>query len=378
MEMAEVGGSRAWIEVSLAAIRANLRLLGHRAGDLPSIAVVKADAYGHGLERVCQALARDAAMFGVAAVSEAAVVQQTLGKGAPPILLLGAVLAEDLPTVVRHGWHLSLSTKEELALVAAESARQRSQASVHLVVDTGMGRIGALESDFLGLCRAATEQKNIRVCGLASHLPSADEDEAFTQDQLERINALMREALQEFEFNPGIHIQNSAGICRFPSAGAQWVRPGLAMYGCSPDPSFQEGLFPALTLKARVRLVRELPMGHGISYGRTFITKRPTRVATVGIGYGDGYRHSLSGQSAKVLIGGQKCPILGRVTMDQTMVDVTDLPTMTSAGEEVVLLGRQGEEEIGLWDIARKVGTIPWEILTGFTKRLPRIYDEET
>jgi alanine racemase len=210
--------------------------------------------------------------------------------------------------------------------------------------------------------------------GLCSHFPSADEDETFTQAQVERFHDLVQVGW-DAGFLPGwVHLGNSAGLLGYPPADfCNLSRPGLALYGVSPLPDKQDQLRPALTWKTRVLMVRELPAGHGISYGRTKILEKPTQVATLACGYGDGYPRQVSGKGAAVLIHGQRCPLLGRVTMDQIMVDVTGLAEPVKLGEEAVLLGTQGNETISAMDLAKQADTIAWHIFTGITARVDRV-----
>lgn len=378
MDVSIADRGRTWAEIDSAALRRNLAVVKARAPGAQVIAVVKADAYGHGLERVCGILQDQVTYFGVAAVAEANVIMRALKSKRPDILLMGPILPEEMAVAIRHGWHFSLSSLAELGAAAKLAEFAAEPAHVHLTVDTGMGRMGALESEFLGLCQAAARQAGVRVHGLASHLPSADEDLDFTTRQLIQFYELAEPALASWEKCgfplPLVHVLNSAGICHFGNnKNPRLIRPGLLLYGIAPEAAFQPELLPAMTLKTRVRLVRKLPPGHSISYGRTYITERPMRVATLGIGYGDGYPRSLSGRDAAVLLHGRRCPLLGRVTMDQIMVDVTHIAEEIQPGDEVVLYGRQGSEEISIAEIAAKAGTIPWEILTSVTKRVPRV-----
>ncbi|MFT5411687.1 MAG: alanine racemase, partial [Verrucomicrobiales bacterium] len=209
--------------------------------------------------------------------------------------------------------------------------------------------------------------------GVASHYPSADVDEAYTREQLGRF----LERVEAAELAPRwVHIANSAGVLGFPSDATNLVRAGLMLYGSSPLTEHQEKLHPALAWKSRISLVRDLPPGSSVSYGRTFATDRVpfTRVATVSVGYGDGYQRALSGKGAEVLIRGQRCPLLGRVTMDQIMVDVTGLGDVVGAGDEVVLIGEQGAESILAVEVAHKAGTIAWEVFTSISQRVSRVY----
>jgi alanine racemase len=215
------------------------------------------------------------------------------------------------------------------------------------------------------------------VGGVVTHLPSPDEDEAFTREELSHFEHLLTASGTA----PGQacnHAQNSAGLLGYPLAGGcRMVRPGLMLYGSSPLPALQSRLRPVLTLRTRVSLVRELPAGHGVSYGRTFRTPRPMRVGTLAMGYADGYPRHLSNVGAEVLVRGVRCPVLGRVTMDQTMIALDALPRV-EAGEDVVLIGRQAGEEILAAELAARAGTIPWEIFTGLTSRVTRSYHGAT
>jgi len=213
----------------------------------------------------------------------------------------------------------------------------------------------------------------VAITGLASHLPVADEDEAFTRDQLARFHRDVARLRELGLDHPVVHVENSAGIIGYPAQAGDMVRAGLMLYGSAPLPDFQPRLQAVMTWKTRVTLVRDAPAGHGISYGRTFITPKPMRVATLAVGYADGYQRHLSNRGAEVLVRGKRCPVLGRVTMDQIVIDVSAFPDVDE-GEEVVLLGRQGAEEILAAELAQKAGTIPWEIFTGVGRRVERVY----
>jgi alanine racemase len=213
----------------------------------------------------------------------------------------------------------------------------------------------------------------LKIAGLATHLPVADEDEGYTGGQLKRFEELMGGIRQLGVDAPCIHSLNSAGIFRFPGHACAMVRAGLMLYGSSPLPEHQADLRPVLTLKTRITLIRELPANHGVSYGRTYITQNPTRVATLAIGYADGFHRLLSNRGADVLIHGRRCPLLGRVTMDQIMVDVSAI-TEAAVADEAILIGAAGSEEIPAAELAAKAGTIPWEIFTSIGTRVERLY----
>jgi alanine racemase len=243
---------------------------------------------------------------------------------------------------------------------------------VHLVIDTGMGRLGVWEDEALETVRRIVALPGVRVSGIASHLPVADEPGDFTREQLARFQRIAGKLRDLGIRNAALHVENSAGLLRYPREAGSLVRPGLALYGESPLPEFQPILRRALTWKARVTLVRDFGTGRSVSYGRTFITDRPMRIATLAVGYADGYPRQSSGRGATVLIGGRRCAVLGRITMDQMMVDVTGLDV--AAGAEAVLVGTQGDDVISATALASLGGTIAWDILTGIGPRVARVH----
>jgi alanine racemase len=359
---------RCWAEIELGGLSANLAQLKQRVSPgVKFAAVIKADAYGHGLQPVAVALGHQVDLLAVANAGEAEEIRRA-GVQAP-IMILGPAIPEELPIVVRERFIPTLSTAEEGRRLA--DLVTGSPLDVHFVFDTGMGRIGLWHEEAVEEFRQLSQLPQIRVTALSSHLPVADDDSEYTSDQLDRFR---RESEQLSGILPAT-ILNSAAILRFghTARDGDVVRTGLAMYGVCPLPDFQSVFRPVLSLKTRVALVRTLPAGRTISYGRTFTTSRETKVATIGAGYGDGYPRHLSNVGAEVLIQGRRCPVLGRVTMDQTMVDVSGLASV-NVGEEAVLIGRQGTEEILASELARKSGTIAWEIFTGITKRAVRVY----
>ena len=367
---------RCWAEVDLEALRHNATVCGRIAGPACELmAIVKADAYGHGLERVVEALADSVPWFGVANLAEARRAERAAAAmdRRPSILVLSTCLPDEREHVVAGGFAASISTAEELDDYGEIAARRGETARLHLVVDTGMGRMGCLPEQCEFLRKRAQDLPGVRIEGVASHFPSADEDSVFTRQQIDQFRRLAMGGGECY-----VHLANSAGLLGFSREidFAALARPGLAIYGISPLGGVGLDLRPALSLRSRVTLVRDLPAGHSISYGRTFVTPEPMRVATLGFGYGDGYPRHLSGTGAAVLIGGRRCPLLGRVTMDQVVVDVSMLPERIAPGDEAVLIGRQGDEEITAVELAERAGTIPWEILTGITSRVERLYRE--
>ena len=331
--------------------------------------MVKAGAYGHGLEEIARVLAAGGVAFlGVANVGEARRVRNA--GVAAPIYLLGPTWSAEREEIVANGWIPCVSTLAEAREFHSLAAARGMRLKVHLAVDSGMGRGGFLPEALPGVLRELDGLRHLDLDGVGSHLPSADEDPDFTRWQMARFERML-EALGGKDRFRWRHLCNSAGILGYPNPGCNLARPGLMLYGISPLPGFQAELRAVMTLKSRVTLIRELPAGHGVSYGRTFVTERPTRVATIGIGYGDGYPRHVSGNGAEVWFRGARFPILGRVTMDQLMVDVTD-GSQIAEGDEVELFG----PHLPVTEVAAKAGTIAWEILTGITPRVVRHYTD--
>lgn len=361
-----VSPPRAWAEIDLGALKKNLAVASESClGEL--MAVVKAGAYGHGLEEIAKSLAATGiAFFGVANVGEARRIRNAGVQ--TRIYLLGATWSGEREEIVARDWTPCISSLNEAEHFNRLAAIRGTRLKVHLAVDTGMGR-GGFVADHLPEKLALLERmENLEIEGIGSHLPSADEDVEFTLRQFEQFHAIIRDLGGASRFR-WIHLSNSAGLLGYNQGACNLSRPGLMLYGVSPLPGFQERLATVMTLKSRVTLLRSLPAGHGVSYGRQFVTTRPTRVATVGIGYGDGYPRHVSGKGADVWIRGRRWPILGRITMDQMMVDVTGADEVME-GDEVEMFG----PNIPVAEIAEKAETIVWEIFTGITPRVLRSY----
>ncbi len=339
---------RAWAEIDLGALADNLAVARRLAGGRFVIAVVKADAYGHGLSGIAAALDSGVEAFGVAQISEAANVREVAPESR--IVLLGSALVKEYLPALELECEFSVSNIGELETLSRVASVSKKTARVHIVVDTGMGRMGCLENELEILIGAAKNLPSIQLTGISSHLPSADEDHEFTRNQLEAIHGLFSASGDAI---PG-HCLNSAGVMRYEDPPGSLVRAGLMLYGVAPEPEFQSLLKPVMTFKTRVVLVRNLPAGRSVSYGRTHVTSRPATVATLAAGYGDGILRHLSNK-AEVLIGGVRCPLIGRVTMDQCMVDVSEAGPV-EPGQEAVIIGSQGDEEISAWEIARHGG----------------------
>lgn len=334
------------------------------------MAVVKAGAYGHGLEEVSKALQDSGIAFlGVANIGEARRIRQA--GISSPIYLLGASWDGEREEIVARDVTPCISTIAEAKSFHDIAKRRNVTLAVHLAVDTGMGRGGFLPEDLTAKIIELKTFQNLSFEGIASHLSSSDEDEEFTIKQITAFESAvtMLGGAAAFHWK---HLSNSGGILGFQTRCCNLVRPGLMLYGISPIPSYQEKLSCVMSLKSRVTLVRTLPAGASVSYGRSYITTRPTRVATIGIGYGDGYPRHVSGKGAEVLIRGLRHPLIGRVTMDQIMVALPDDSDVCS-GDEVELFG----QTIPASEIAELGDTITWEIFTGITPRVQRVYIRE-
>ncbi len=368
---------RCWVEIDLAALERNLKLI--RASLPPHIkyvAVVKADAYGHGLHHVAARLMHAGAdLFGVANVAEAIALRELSNDW--PILLLSPVLPDEDSYLADYNLAATVSSAEEIARFDAIGRAAGKPVAVHLKIDTGMGRLGVWHEEAGALYAAISAAPGVRLAGVFTHFASADEDPAFTEEQ----RRLFLARLKAFPgFDPTglfIHADNSAGLETTPGSSVfNAVRVGLLQFGILPHPHSMLARVhtePVFSFHTRVGLVKRLPAGTGISYGRTHRLARDTTVVVLTAGYGDGIARASSNR-AQVLIHGQRCPVLGRITMDQTIVDITDVKEKVSCGDAVVLVGRQDSGEITVTEFSDWSDTIPWETLCSVTKRVPRLY----
>jgi alanine racemase len=360
---------RCWAEIDRDALRYNAKIVRERIGSAGMLAVVKANAYGHGMLGVAQALANNVQLFGVANLEEAITLREALTH---PIIILSPALPGERSTIVERGFIPTISTFEE-AQEFDRLARPGALVGINFKIDTGMGRMGVPENEALALFKRVARLAKIRIHSVSTHMPVSNEDEDYTRDELLRFARLVSQMRAEVPGNYKAHVLQSAGLLAFNREIFDIVRAGIILYGISPLPELQKILKPVMTWKTRIGLVRDLPKGSSISYGRTFITSRPMRVATLTAGYADGYPRHLSNRDAAVLVHGQRCALLGRVTMDLMMIDVSHLENV-DPGEEVVLLGKQGSEEISAHELGERAGTITWEITTRIAARVRRIY----
>ncbi len=367
---------RCWAEIDLAALERNLRLI---RASLPAhiryVAVIKADAYGHGLpETAARLMHAGADLFAVATLSEAATVRE-LGPGWP-ILLLSPLLPEEDRYLAEYDLAATVSTAEEVTRFEAVGRAAGRPVAVHLKIDTGMGRLGVWHEQAPALYQRLVASPHLRLAGVFTHFASPDDDVAFTAEQRRRFLAALDRCTGLKLGELFVHADNSSGLESMPGASPfNAVRVGLLQFGILPHPHSllaQVRTEPVFSFRTRVGLVKTLPQGTTISYGRTHTLARETTVAVLCAGYGDGIPRAASNR-AQVLVGGRRCRVLGRVTMDQTMVDVTDVPDVP-CGTEAVLVGQQGGTDISITEFSRWADTIPWETLCSVTKRVPRIY----
>ncbi|MCG8689030.1 MAG: alanine racemase [Desulfobacterales bacterium] len=375
------------IEVDLGALAHNITALKGLTSDTTRfMAVVKANAYGHGAVQVAKtALENGADYLAVVRISEAVALREA--GITEPLLLLGEVLPEQIPYLANHDIRASISNVETARAASAYAAEKNLTLKAHIKMDTGMGRLGFVHDHLLD---NGTEQPlieelasifhlgGLEVEGLYTHLASADEaDKTFTQGQVSRF-AKVIDILAEKGLRPKIcHAANSAGLIDLPASHFDMVRPGIALYGLWPSQDVDKtrlNLKPVMSIKSKVIQVKSVPKGFGVSYGSTHVTNNPTTIATVPIGYADGYSRLLSNKG-HMLVRGKKAPVVGRVTMDFTMIDVGHIPEVIP-GDEVVVLGSQGNQCILADDIAKLTGTINYEVTAGLTGRMPISYRE--
>lgn len=359
--------------IDLGAISHNIAETRERIGDKKRLmAVVKADGYGHGSVEVSQtALKTGADCLGVALPEEG----QLLRKAGidVPILVLGPIEPKEAPKTVDSRLDQTVCSLE-LSEALDQVARKASVCiNVHVKVDTGMGRIGVPPQDVLAFVRRIGTFKNLSVEGIFTHFASADEaDKTFARKQIDIFDRVVREMHLAGIDIPQKHMANSAGILDLPESYCDLVRPGIIIYGLYPSDKVSRSveLKPAMTLKTKISFLKTVPPGTAISYGRTFVTDNETTVATLPVGYGDGYSRLLSGRG-EVLINGQRAPLIGRVCMDMCMTDVSRVADV-KPGDDVILFG----EDFSVDEIAAMVGTINYEILCAVGKRVPRVYVE--
>jgi len=357
--------------IDLGAISHNVAAIRKKIGSQRGLmAVVKADGYGHGAVEVSRTALRNGADSLAVALPEEGQHLREAGVEAP-ILVLGLIQPEEAWKVVDSRLDQTVSSIALLEALDREAASASTQVNVHIKVETGLGRIGVEPHEVVLFLRRARSYRNLKVAGLFSHFSAADErDKTFSQHQLQLFEQTIREIRHAGIELPQRHMANSAATLDLPESYYDLVRPGLIIYGLYPSTEVSHSIEvkPAMTLKTKVCYLKTVPQGTPISYGRTFVTKKQTRVATLPLGYGDGYKRALANKG-EVLIKGRRAPVIGRICMDMCMIDVSDVPDV-QAGDEAIVFGQEPTAD----ELAAKIGTINYEVVTTVGKRVPRVY----
>ncbi len=370
---------RAWAEVDLNAVANNLRWIRQGVGDaFGVVTVVKADAYGHGLSQIAGHLMQHGTdILGVANCDEAAQVR-SCGQGWP-ILMLGACHSSaEFESLCRDDALVTVSSIEEVSDLAQVARSLGCRARVHMKVDTGMTRVGVSPEGATTLARSIVQEDALELDGVYTHLSSSEDDARYTGHQMLQFRECLSNLAGIGIVAPKNHVLNSGGLVYESKRLGNFVRPGLLVYGIVPPgrrprlAPWVQKLVPVLSLKARVTQIKRVKPGTSISYGQLDVCAKVGTLAVVGIGYGDGIPRSAS-RRMEVLIRGNRCPVRGVITMDQMIVDVSHVPD-AQRGDEVVLMGRQEGREVTCMELSRAADTIPWEVLTSITRRVPRRY----
>jgi alanine racemase len=356
------------VEINLQNLEKNIKNAKRKLANKKLLAVVKADAYGHGAVAVSsRATAMGVDFLGVGIVEEG--IELRNAGIQTPIIILAQELKERSEEIVLFNLIPTVCSRDFLESLEREGERQNKEVSIFVMVDTGMGRYGVSADEFIYFMKLLKNMSFIKLLGVMSHFPVADSDKEFTQEQVRKFNELM-----EVSSSLGIEIPiksmaNSAAFLLHENSLFNMVRLGLLLYGISPvEDNIPSGYEPVMTVKSKISFLKTIPPGHSVSYSRTFIADRPTTVATVPLGYADGYDRALSNKGW-MMVRGEKAPVIGNVTMDTTMIDVTHIQE-AKIGDEVIVMNKF----VSAWDIAKTIGTIPYEIVSRMGKRLPRLY----
>ena len=368
-----------WAQVDLDALRRNFRQIkAHCAGEGKQImAIVKADAYGHGMKQVARALLKErVSFFGVASCEEAVLLRRWVGSR-PSILLLGCFTSAQAALLAKHDIRPTLSSWEDTATLLRALKPSQNAFPVHVKVDTGMGRMGISYAQAFEFLKKLHRHPKLRIEGIYTHFSCADKpDASFTHKQIKAFKRLMAQLAVHAIRPRYFHAANSMGSLHFDHKGFDLLRPGIVLYGIYPGAASQKpsglDLVPILSLKTRVGLIKEIPKGFPVSYGATYRAPRKTRIAVLPIGYSDGYRVAFSGKT-QVLIRGKRYPVVGRVTMDQIVVDIGPSSDV-KRWDEVTLIGSSLKERITPNELALAAGTIPYEITCAIHPCVPRVY----
>jgi len=362
-----------WATIDLDRLSANLAVIRERVGRRPILAVVKANAYGHGAVEIARALEREGVSFFGVALPEEGVELRVAGIRSP-VLLLGGFAAPQAELLLAHDLTPAVYRRDQIDALKAAATRRGARIGVHLKVDTGMGRLGVPAEEVPAFAALLAAAPQLRVDGVFSHLAVADvPSDPFTRLQIDRMERSVQ-ALRAHGFDPPqVHLANSAAIMDHPPAWLTLVRPGIVLYGYPPSRDVTPlPVRPVLALSSRIIYIKDIPAGDSCGYGRTWRARQASRIASLAIGYDDGLPR-LTGNRGQVLIRGRRAPIVGRVSMDLTTVDVSGIPA-AALGDEAVIIGHSGADQIGAPDVAAWAETIAWEILCGVGGRVPRLY----
>ena len=361
-----------WIEVDLKILRQNLRTIrAHLGRGIKIVATIKQSAYGHGLIPLARELALEGVdFFGVGSIEEAITLREDGFSGS--VIILSAVLNSFADFFVKYNVIPTLVDIDFAKKLNIAAAKKDKIIRVHIKIDTGMGRLGIYYKEAYAFIKKVNKLKNLFLEGIYTHFPVADTDSEFTNYQIGVFNQFIQQLRSEkisFKFH---HCANSIGITNYPNAHFNMVRPGLILYGIKPSHNIKLDLEPILCLKSKVIFVKKIQKGMSVSYGRTYIADKPRNIATVAVGYADGYPWNLSNR-AKVIIADTFFEVVGRVCMDHIMVDLKDREDI-KPGEEVILIGSAKNNKISVESIADIAGTIPYEIVSRLSLKIPRIY----
>jgi alanine racemase len=366
----------AWVEINLAAIRHNLQEVRRLVGPKVDImAVVKAEAYGHGALQVAKtAVEAGASWLGVAMPEEG--IELRKAGLLTPILIFGPIQPNQVNSVVHYDITAAVCNWEAAVALSKEAVRTGKTASAQVKVDTGMGRVGIAPDQAVEFVRKLGELPGLQVSGIFSHMATADEkDKSYAKHQIQVFSTVINELKGVGLLPEKVHLANSAGIMELPESYFNMVRPGIILYGLYPSNEVDRQkafLEPALSLKAKVTFVKRVPSGSGISYGQRYHTEKESTIATIPIGYADGWSRMLTNK-VQAIVRGKQFPIVGSICMDQCMINLGD--ELVTVGEEVILIGKSGKESITADKIADTLGTINYEVTCMLSERLPRVYE---
>lgn len=364
---------RVWVEIYLDRLVNNYNIIKKKVKKAKIMAAIKADAYGHGAIEVARTLELEGAyMFGVASLEEGIELRQA--GITSKIIVLSPILYSQIDAALEFNLIPTISEIGFLRVLNKELKRLHTSILVHIEVDTGMTRTGIPYGDAVRAIRQINTSPRIKIDGIFSHFPLADNDGAFTKKQIKEFSVLIRN-LRKLKIKPPlVHLANSSGVFMHTASHFNLVRPGIALYGLTSSPiiHYAKSFLPVMTLKSKVVNIRNVESHTSISYNHTFMTERKSKIATISVGYGDGYPRTLS-NSGDVLVRGKRAPIVGTVCMDLIMIDVSDIPNV-KIGDIVTLIGKDGHEEITAEECAQKAHTIVYEITSGIGPRVARVF----